>query len=178
MSNQDKAMTLMTMSNFPREQRIPRPRAVRQSEQQQQQQQQQQGNKNDGGTPQNILDELLLPLIDESVRREYRLRDAQRRGDADLVEQLQRETSRRQVAKAKAEQARANFAKNIEQNDGVAEWWQSEADLYDSIKADVTQDDGSYSRFLDKDEDYERNRRRLAARVNKKKFGSLLDGVE
>jgi hypothetical protein len=172
MSNQDKAITLMTMSNFPREKRLPRPRAVRQSEQEQQQD----GNSG-GGTPQNALDELLLPLIDESVRREYRLRDAKRRGDTDLVEQLQRETSRRQVAKAKAAEARANYAK-YEQNDGVAEWWQNEADLYDSLKADVTQDDGSYTRFLDKDEDYERNRRRLAARVNKKKFGPLLDGVD
>ena len=28
-------------------------------------------------------------------------------------------------------------------------------------RADVTQDEGSYSRFLDKDEDYEANRRRI-----------------
>ena len=32
--------------------------------------------------------------------------------------------------------------------------------VYSAIRADITQDEGSYSRFLDKDEWYERQRRR------------------
>jgi len=126
MSNEDKAVTLMTMSNF--EGRLPRPRVVRQSE------------KNNGGM--NALDRILLPLVDESVRRQYLVRDAERRGDFEEAEALKGVKSRRQVAKEKAEQAR-----ELGEED-VAEWWDNEANLYGSLRADVTQDEGSYSRFL------------------------------
>ena len=47
-----------------------------------------------------------------------------------------------------------------------------------SLRADVTQDEGSYSRFLDRDEWYERDRQATAKRIKKSDFGNLLDGIE
>ena len=78
----------------------------------------------------------------------------------------------RQIAKEKA--ARAADEGEPE----VAKYWEQEAEVYGSLRADVTQDEGSYSRFLDADEWYERERRKTAARVDRKKFGKLLDGIE
>jgi hypothetical protein len=155
LSNADKAQTLTMLSNF--DGKLPRPRVLRQQE------------KNGG---ENLLDKLLLPLIDESVRRQYLIRDAEIRQDYDALEQLQSEKSRRQIAKEKAEQARN------EGSDDVADWWENEADLYEGLRADITQDEGSYSRFLDKDEWYERDRLARAKRIKKSSFGTLLDGIE
>jgi hypothetical protein len=143
------------LSNF--DGKLPRPRVLRQQE------------KNGGENP---LDKLLLPLIDESVRRQYLIRDAEIRQDYDALKQLQSEKSRRQIAKEKAEQARN------EGSDDVADWWENEADLYEGLRADITQDEGSYSRFLDKDEWYERDRLARAKRIKKSSFGTLLDGIE
>jgi PAB1-binding protein PBP1 len=100
------------------------------------------------------------------------IRDAEIRQDYDALEQLQSEKSRRQIAKEKAEQARN------EGSDDVADWWENEADLYEGLRADITQDEGSYSRFLDKDEWYERDRLARAKRIKKSSFGTLLDGIE
>jgi hypothetical protein len=85
---------------------------------------------------------------------------------------LQSEKSRRQVAKEKLEQAREGGAED------VAEWWENEANLYSDLRADVTQNEGSYSLFLDRDDWYERDRQKQAKRVDKKQFGTLLDGIE
>ena len=120
LSPQDKARTLLTMSNF--DGRLPRPRVVRQSP--------------------TILDDLLVPLIDESTRRQYYIRDAQRRGDTARVEELEQQKSRRQVAKEQANLARERGA------DDEAQRWDQEAELFAALRADVTQDEGSYSRFL------------------------------
>jgi hypothetical protein len=117
---EDKARTLMTISNF--EGRLPRPRVVKQSPE--------------------VLDQLLLPLIDESARRQYRIREAKRQGDDELARELERQKSQRQIAKEKAELARELGA------DLEAERWEREAELLASLRADVTQDEGSYSRFL------------------------------
>lgn len=155
MSNDDKARTLMSASNF--EGRLPRPRVLRANDQL-------------GAT--NPLDDLLLPLIDESVRRQYLIRDAELRGDTDLVRQLKNEKSRRQITKEKAELAREAGAED------VAERWEKEAELSTDLRADVTQDEGSYSRFLDRDDWYERDRQKQAKKIDKKKFGNLLDGIE
>jgi hypothetical protein len=155
LSNADKAQTLTMLSNF--DGKLPRPRVLRQQE------------KNGG---ENLLDKLLLPLIDESVRRQYLIRDAEIRQDYDALERLQSEKSPRQIAKEKAEQARN------EGSDDVADWWENEADLYEGLRADITQDEGSYSRFLDKDEWYERDRLARAKRIKKSSFGTLLDGIE
>lgn len=154
LSNADKARTLMSLSNF--DGKLPRPRALRQS--------------SEGSA--NPLDQLLLPLVDESVRRQYMIRDAELRQDEAALQKLQSEKSNRQVAKEKAEQAREAGSED------VADWWENEAELYSSLRADVTQDEGSYNRFLDKDEWYERERLARVKRIKKSSFGSLLDGIE
>ena len=156
LSNEAKARTLLSLSNF--EGRLPRPRAVVESEQ-------------EGGNM-NALDQLLLPLIDESVRREYYIRQAVQNGDLELAQELESSKSMRQIAKEKAAQAKEEGELK------VAAYWEKEANLYSSLRADVTQDEGAYSRFLDRDEWYERDRRKTAARVDRKKFGNLLDGIE
>ena len=160
MTNSEKAQTLLSMSTF--QGRLPRPRTIRQA--------QQANSKQDEVN--NPLDELLLPRIDESVRRQYRIRQAQQRGDTDLVQALEQEKSSRQQAQEAADTARALG------QDQEADRWQQEAELLESLRADVTQDEGSYSRFLDRDEWYERERQKTARRANKKKFGTLLDGIE
>ncbi len=159
LSNQDKARVLLSLSNF--QGRLPRPRVVLQAEESMASKKQ--------GSGLSPLDQLLLPLVDESVRRQYLIRDAEQRGDRDLLQQLLETKSMRQIAKERVEAA---------ENEKDAEYWQAEADFYASLRADVTQDEGSYSRFLDRDEWYERNRQAQAKRVNKKLFGTLLDGIE
>jgi hypothetical protein len=151
LSDSQKAKTLLEMSNF--KGRLPRPRVVRNAET-------------------NPLDQLLLPLADESVRRQYALRDAERRGDMDALEQLKAQKSPRQRAKEQAQEARESGA------DEVADQWESEAEFLANLRADVTQDEGSYSRFLDRDDWYERERQATAKRVKKSSFGTLLDGIE
>ena len=84
MNDQDKAATLLSMSNF--QGRLPRPRVVRQAKAMK------------GDAMNNPLDELLLPLIDESVRRQYLIREAKERGDTDLVRELESAKSSRQKA--------------------------------------------------------------------------------
>lgn len=152
LTNEDKARTLMSLSNF--KGNLPRPRALRSM-----------------GYP-NPLDELLLPLIDESVRRQYRIREAKDRGDSEGIQALETFKSKRQLALEKAQEAREVGS------DDSAEFWEAEAAFYESLRADVTQDEGTYSRFLDRDDWYERQRQQQAKKLDQKKFGSLLDGVE
>jgi hypothetical protein len=151
LSDSQKAKTLLEISNF--KGRLPRPRVVRNAET-------------------NPLDQLLLPLIDESVRRRYVLRDAERRGDMEALEELRTQRSPRQRAKEQAEVARESGA------DEMADQLESEAEFLANLRADVTQDEGSYSRFLDRDDWYERERQATAKRVKKSSFGTLLDGIE
>jgi hypothetical protein len=160
LSNDGKARTLMTLSNF--DGNLPRPRFLRT---------QSLGTTN-SKSKRNALDELLLPLIDEAVRNQYLIREAMESGDMNRVLELEQAKSKKQIALEKAEQARGLGY------DDEADLWESEAALYDSLRADSTQDVGSYSRFLDSDEWYERQRQETAKRVDKSKFGSLLDGVE
>ena len=122
--------------------RIPRPRTIR--------------NQPDR------LDELLMPRVDEVVRTQWRLREVERSGgDMNSISK-----SQRFVAKENAQKARDAG------EDEIAEWWENEAELFSSLKADLTQDEGSYSRFLDKDEWYERERQQAAERA-RKQFGDL-----
>ncbi|KAG7360365.1 hypothetical protein IV203_035464 [Nitzschia inconspicua] len=153
LDNAAKAKTLLEMSNFRGS--LPRPRVVR-----------------NAPPNENPLDQLLLPLIDESVRKQYRLRKAEETGDKELVEQLKAEKSQLQIAREKADIAR------LEGNDDAAKRWEEEAQFLETLRADVTQDVGSYSRFLDRDEWYERDRQRTAKRTKKSSFGNLLDGLE
>ena len=55
---------------------------------------------------------------------------------------------------------------------------EEEAELYKALRADVTQDEFAYDRFLDRDEWYERETRARLKRLDKSKFGTLLDGVD
>ena len=151
MSNDDKARTLMSMSNF--RGLLPRPRVQRSSSV-------------------NALDRLLLPLIDESVRTLYQIREARQQGDVERLTQLEASKSLRLQTRERAEEARQVG------DEALAEEWEQEDEFLKSLRADITQDEGSYSRFLDRDEWYERNRQRLAKRVDKSKFGNLLDDIE
>lgn len=155
MSVQVKAQLLLSLESF--KGKLPRPRTLRQSTQ-----------NYDGSVKQNPLDRMLLPLIDESVRRQFLIREAKLKGDEARVKLLQQDKSMRQLAKEKAELA---------SDDDVALAWEEEAEFYASLRADVTQDEGSYSSFLDRDEWYERDRRAVTER-NKKKYGSLFNDEE
>ncbi|GFH46828.1 hypothetical protein CTEN210_03302 [Chaetoceros tenuissimus] len=155
MSIQDKAQLLTSLDSF--DGKLPRPRVLK-------------INQDDGGGF-NALDKQLLPLIDESTRREIMIRKAREEGNIDEVDSLESEKSARQIAKRNAAIARE------EGNDTLAERWEKEAELYADLRADVTQDEGSYSRFLDRDLWYEKTRQKISEK-NKKRFGSLLDGIE
>eukprot|EP00591_Stephanopyxis_turris_P008388 CAMPEP_0195511376 /NCGR_PEP_ID=MMETSP0794_2-20130614/3715_1 /TAXON_ID=515487 /ORGANISM="Stephanopyxis turris, Strain CCMP 815" /LENGTH=805 /DNA_ID=CAMNT_0040638957 /DNA_START=205 /DNA_END=2622 /DNA_ORIENTATION=- len=151
---QDKAKILLSLDSF-RGKKLPRPRIIRQS--------------NPNSAP---LDKLILPLMDESVRRQYQIRLAEQSGDFDTANELRNQRSERQIAKELSEAA---------QNDGnemLAQMWQEEAEFRGDLRADVTQDEGSYSRFLDKDDWYERDRVSRAKKLKKTDFGNLLDGIE
>ena len=58
--------------------------------------------------------------------------------------------------------------------------WEDEVELQANLRADMTQNEGKYSRFLDREDWYERVRLAHAERCNKKKksFGNLLDGLD
>lgn len=160
LSDTDKARTIMTLSNF--DGKLPRPRVLRAGAN---------TNESNGKGP-GPLDVLLLPLIDESVRRLFLIRDAERRQDFDTVRELKDQKSRRQAVLELA-----NEAKEVG-NDDAAALWETEAEFYASLRADVTQDEGSYSRFMDQDEWYARDRLAIAKKLDRKKFGNLLDGIE
>ncbi len=151
---QDKAQLLLSLDSFKGE--LPRPRLLKLK------------GKDNGLDP---LDKKLLPLIDESVRRQVLVREAEARGDFDKVNELEGQKSKRQIAKENAEIARE------EGNSDLAAIWEKEAELYSTLRADATQDEGSYSSFLDRDDWYERTRRKIAEK-NNKKLRNLLDGFE
>jgi hypothetical protein len=149
LSVSDKAQTLMKMSNF--DGRLPRPRVLRANA----------ANGSNGSMSPGPLDDLLLPLIDESVRRQFLIRDAERRKDYDAIRDLEARKSRRQLAKEMAEEAKQVG------DDESAILFESEAEFYASLRADVTQDEGSYTCFLDQDEWYARDRQALVKKLDK-----------
>ena len=130
---------------------LPRPRAVRSSRV---------ADKDGLATP-SLLDELLVPLIDESIRRQYRIRDAERRRDYAEADSLRSLSSPRQIAIERAQQARDDG------NEEEAIRMEEEAEFYKSLRADATQDESSYRRFLDRDEWYERETQARIKRMNK-----------
>jgi len=160
-----KARLLLKLESFAGT--LPRPRAVRSPSRVA-------GRDYGDGSPPppSILDEILLPLIDESVRGQYRIRDAERRGDLDGADALRALASPRQAALERAQRAREDGLED------EALRMEEEAELYGALRADVTQDEMSYSRYLDRDEWYERETRARIKRLDKTKFGTLLDGVD
>ena len=157
MTVQDKAQLLLSLDSFKGQ--LPRPRILRGA------------TESPDKSLLDPLDKLLLPLIDESVRRQILTREAERKGATDEVQTLNEKKSQRQISKENAEQARQDG------NTDLAQIWENEAEFHASLRADVTQDEGTYSTFLDRDEWYERERRLLVER-NKKRFGSLLDDLQ
>ena len=101
------------------------------------------------------------------------MRGVRNNGDFELAESLKAKSSAYQRSKEKATQA---YEEGL--GEDVVEYWENEAELCKSLRADITQDEGSYNRFLDRDEWYERDRQRQAKKLDKKKFGTLLDGIE
>ena len=166
LTDDGKARLLLKLESFTSI--LPRPRAIRMSET---------SNNNSGdydkGSPPSILDELLLPLVDESIRRQYRTRDAERRKDFEEADRLREKASPRQVALERARQAHEDD--ELSEDTILAE---EDAELYKALRADITQDEGAYSRFLDKDEWYERETQARIKRLDKSKFGTLLDGID
>lgn len=150
LSDDDKVRLLLKLDSF--KGALPRPRAVARDP--------------------SLLDNILLPFIDESVRRQYRIRDAERRGDFKEANALRDEISPRQRA---LEEAQAARDAGLEER---AIQLEEEAELYKALRADFTQDEGSYSKFLDRDDWYERETQARIKRLDKKKFGSLLDGID
>ena len=138
MSIDDKARTFMAMSNT-QQIPLPRRRIVERSPE--------------------ILDEMLIPYIDESVRYEYKLRTAQRSGDTSTLQELEQQQSLRSKARFNSKNAEAS------NDDSSKEYWDRETEFYSSLRADVSQDVGSYSKFLDRDEWYERDRQRMVQRM-------------
>lgn len=116
----------------------------------------------------NQLNDLLLPYIDETIRRQYKIRQAKQNNDP-ILQQLLEQKSKRQILK-----------EQMDQTDSIDSYlnMKDEMDVYTNIRADVTQDEGEYDRYLDKDDWYERDRLRNAKRVRKGSFGTLLDGIE
>ena len=78
-----------------------------------------------------------------------------RDGDWRLVEELRAKQSRRGRAREALERAEREGA-----DDGTIAALRQEVALQTSLRADYSQDEGEYSRFLDKDDWYERDRRR------------------
>ena len=158
-----KARLLMKLESFSGA--LPRPRAVKASTAKT-------GGDYDDGTPPSLLDDILLPLVDESIRCPYKIRDAEQRRDFDEADALRSEVSPRQVALEGARRARE------EGRDDEADRLEEEAELYKALRADITQDEGAYSRFLDRDDWYERKTQARIKRLDKKKFGTLFDGID
>jgi len=135
-----KARLLLKLESFTGQ--LPRPRAVRMS-----------SNSNNGPS---ILDEMLIPLVDETIRRQYRIRDAERRNDIQEVERLRKEASPRQEALERLQQAKEEEELLGIDNEEAIRLAEEEAELYKALRADITQDEGAYSQYLDRDEWYER----------------------
>ncbi|KAL7479466.1 hypothetical protein ACHAW6_005190 [Cyclotella cf. meneghiniana] len=143
LTNDDKARMLLKLESFRGV--LPRPRAVQESE-----------------SP-SALDNILLPLIDESIRNQYLIRDAERRNDSDTANALRSKMSRRQSLLEQAKSARESGLED------EAKRLDEEAELYKAIRADSTQDIGAYSRFLDRDDWYERETQARIRRLKKSK---------
>jgi hypothetical protein len=140
LSDDDKARILLKLESF--QGVLPRPRVARAS------------------TP-SALDDLLLPLVDESVRRQFLIRDAEERNDVDTANALRAEMSPRQALLERAQAAR-----ELGLND-EAQRLENEAEMLKATRADFSQDEGAYNRFLDRDDWYERETQARIARYKK-----------
>ena len=102
------------------------------------------------------LDDLLLPLMDEAEWRKVLVSRAVSRGDVDAAASLASQQSARAKLAAN-ELSEVTLLGDVERAAAL----QERLAVLLAIRADTTQDEGSYSAYLDKDEDYEVNRRRI-----------------
>ena len=138
LSVDDKLRCLLASDEFERRREtLPRPRAL----------------ADDADGP---VDALLLPLVDEIVRREVRIEAALRDGDVGGAARLIAGKSDRHKARDRARAASAGGDLAAEASA------RSEDAILTAIRADVTQEPGSYDPYLDQDRWYEEQRRRLS----------------
>jgi len=96
-----------------------------------------------------------LPLMDEAARREVLLTRAAAAGEYALAARLQAgRSARHRAAAGMAAAAAAGRYAEAARLGGVLS-------AATDCRADVTQEEGAYDRYLDKDEEYERARRRV-----------------
>merc|ERR1712173_213707 len=82
----DKARLLQSLPSFKQSnQKLPRPRTVLE----------QQSDSDNKDIP--VLDRLLLPFVDEFIRRDYNIRLAERNGDMSLANRLKEEKTKRHL---------------------------------------------------------------------------------
>ena len=97
------------------------------------------------------LDALLLPLLDEDVRRDLDIAEALRRGDMAVAQRLSNDRSERGIVKLELQRA------VLEEDYERAAELKALLEVLNAAKADPTQEDGSYDRYLDADDWYLRN---------------------
>ena len=119
-----------------------------------------------------VLTELLEPLLDEDVRRQIRVRRAVAAGDDAEAAALEAATSRRGQLLAALRVAVA------EERFGEAAELSSELRVESSRRMDVTQDEGSYDRYLDQDDWYAKDLARQRERQLQREREQLLEKEE
>lgn len=102
------------------------------------------------------IEDVILPQLDEIVRREVQIVRAVQAGDLQLANFLTNAKSDRHKAYDEAKQARRDEDLPVEAQAQTA------FNLLTATRADPTQDPGSYDRYLDKDDWYEEQRRRTS----------------
>mmetsp|Transcript_6327 Transcript_6327/g.8387 ORF Transcript_6327/g.8387 Transcript_6327/m.8387 type:complete len:467 (+) Transcript_6327:34-1434(+) len=101
------------------------------------------------------LDKMLLPLMDEKVRRAIQVQQAVAQGNYELAVQLESNKSERQIVSEQLERAK---------NQGITELVERLEErifLLESAKMDITLDEGTYQKDLDADEWYLQNRKNM-----------------
>ncbi|CAM9453301.1 unnamed protein product [Ectocarpus sp. 12 AP-2014] len=104
--------------------------------------------------PDRDLENLMLPRMDEAVRRDVLMARAWREGDFATAGELCAGKSERHIV---AEQLQAALKDN---DQDLASILMQRLEILESCRMDPTQDEGSYQRDLDVDEWYEADRRR------------------
>ncbi|CAM9523221.1 unnamed protein product [Scytosiphon promiscuus] len=108
----------------------------------------------DSPDPDRALEDLMLPRMDEAVRRDVLMARAWREGDFATAGELCAGKSERHIVAEQLQTA-------MKDNDGeLAGILMQRLEILESCRMDPTQDEGTYQRDLDADEWYERDRRR------------------
>merc|ERR1719232_1673688 len=111
-----------------------------------------------------MLDQMLLPFVDEIARRQYNIRAAAEQGNTQKANELRQRKSKRHGLFDQLQDAKRSYSSSKQQEERV-NYLKNEFEFYTSLRADVTQDEGSYDPYLDKDEAYERQRLKFIDRI-------------